>query len=247
MKVLAYIPLHYGAEYLEAAIKSVLPCVDCVLILYTKKPSYGYDDEIECPDSEEALKDIAYRAAGDKIHWIDVTGMARQETDHRGIAFTYAQGKGFDQILAVDADEVWDTEMLKIALKKAAESPYRRINVNGWVHFWRSFTWACFDGFLPTRIYNLGDKDVKSDGIVDGRIYHFGYAQDTNIVTYKMTCHGHKSEIRPNWLKEKFLNWVPGIDDVHPVSIGLWNPVSFEKETLPQVLKEHPNYDKWMI
>ena len=48
-------------------------------------------------------------------------------------------------------------------------------------------------------------------------------------------------------MEEKYFSWVPGMNDVHPVAIGLWNPQSFEKEMLPEVLKKHPNYDKWMI
>ena len=35
IKTLAYIPLHYGKEYLEATIKSIDAHVDKILILYT--------------------------------------------------------------------------------------------------------------------------------------------------------------------------------------------------------------------
>ena len=245
-KVLAYIPLHYGAEYLDAAIRAVSPCVDQILILYTSRPSYGHSSGEDCPETQEQLRDIAYNAS-DKIYWMDVTGMAGHEAQHRSISETFAQGKGFDQILAVDSDEVWDTVALKRALIEAAKLPNRRVKISGWVHFWRSFNWANQDGFLPVRICNLNNENTKEEGCVEGKIYHFGYAQSPEIIAYKLGCHGHKNELRPNWLNEKFLKWQPGIEDVHPTSIGLWNPFQFDKTTLPEVLKDHVNYNKELI
>lgn len=245
-RVLAYIPLHYGAEYLEAVIKSISPCVDQILILYTARPSYGFTTGAECPETQEQLRDIAY-AASDKIYWMDVTGMAGFEAQHRSISETFAQGKGFDQILAVDADEVWETSVLKSALEEALKLPYRRVKINGWLHFWRGFNWICQDGFLPVRITNLHEGNQKEEGCVNGKIYHFGYAQSEAVMRYKWKIHGHLDELRPNWMEEKYFGWVPGIEDVHPVSIGLWNPISFEKELLPETLKKHKNYDLWMI
>lgn len=247
MKVLAYIPLHYGAEYLEAAIKSVLPCVDQLLVLYTSSPSYGHYSSDDCPETQDQLKDIAFRAAGDKIYWLDITGSVRQENEHRAAAKEYALIHGFDQMLAVDADEVWDTEALSKSLKEAENMPNDRIAVRNWTHFWRSFNWVCRDGFLPVRIYNLKVPFNKEEAVVDGCIYHFGYAQSTEIVSYKIKVHGHKSEFRPNWLEEKFLNWTPGVNRVHPTSVDIWDPEPFDKTTLPEILKQHPNYSKWII
>jgi len=64
---------------------------------------------------------------------------------------------------------------------------------------------------------------------------------------YKLDIHGHKSELRPNWLEEKWLNWKEGISDLHPVSIGLWSTETFDKTTLPEILKQHINYNKDVI
>lgn len=247
MKRLAYTPLHYGAEYLDAAIRSVAPCVDQFLILYTDTPSYGHSENISCPETQDELRDIAYRAAGDKIHWIDISGQVRQENEHRACAKEYALLHGFDQMVAVDADEVWDTEILRATMKEAESLPYDRIAIRKWVHFWRSFNWCNRDQFLPVRIYNLKVPFNKEEIALDGMIYHFGYAQNPDMVRYKKTCHGHRSEFRPEWLEEIFMQWVPGMNKVHPVSLEIWDPEPFDKTTLPDLLKKHPNYDKWII
>lgn len=247
MKILAYFPLHYGAEYLDAAIRSVAPCVDQILILYTSKPSYGNASGVECPEKQEDLRDIAYNAS-DKIYWLDITGQVNNESEHRNAAREYAKNHGFDQVLAVDADEVWDTDVLQKTLKEAESLPYDRIAIRNWVHFWKSFNWRCRDQFLPVRIYNVKVPFNKEEAVLDGCIYHFGYAQNPDIVVYKWAgCHGHQSELRPGWLQDIFLNWTPGINKVHPVSLEIWDPEPFDKNTLPEILKQHPNFSKWMI
>ena len=52
MKTLAYYPVHYGAEYLDASIRSISDQVDKIVILYTTHPSYGHGTSTPCPESE---------------------------------------------------------------------------------------------------------------------------------------------------------------------------------------------------
>lgn len=241
MKILAYIPCHYGSEYLSEAIKSIELCVDKIIILYTQKPSYGYGTEIECPETEWALKFIAQNASP-KVEWKSYERFSH-EGEHRNEIFKFAEG--FDIVMTVDADEVWDTEVLKETLKEVAKTDSRYIQVKGWTHFWKSFNHACYDGFQPVRFHNLHSEN-KEQLAVEGKIYHFGYAQKEEIMDYKWEIHGHKSEIRKGWTY-MYKNWQYGKDDVHPVSIGLWNPTPFDKTTLPEILKNHENYNKEVI
>jgi hypothetical protein len=246
-KTLGFIPLHYGKEYLEQAIKAVDPCIDQLLVLYTSKPSYGYRTGVECPETEEELKDIVFNSSRNPM-WINVTDSVNQEGEHRAAAIEYAKLHGFDQMISFDSDEVWDTDCLRKALEDAAKLPNDRVGVSfgSWYHFWRSFGWVCRDWFVPVRIFNIKREFQKEEGCVDGRIYHFGYAQSETIMRYKWEIHGHKSELRENWT-DTYFNWKPGMNDVHPVSNGLWNPEKFERETLPEILRKHPNYEKDLI
>jgi len=239
MKTLAYIPLHYGKEYLEVTIKSIDPHVDKILILYTNTPSYGQDGRLKNPDTREELKKIAFDSSS-KIEWVEIPRTS-QENKHRQLVFNYA--KGYDLIMAVDADEVWDdVEEAKIA---AYESGCINVNVGGdrWWHFWRSFNECHRDGFYPTRFHVVNGKN-ESTIIHKGKIFHMGYAQSEAVTRYKISCHGHK-DIKETWLRDKWLNYEKGVTKIlHPDSETVWIETEpFDKTTLPELLKQHPYYD----
>jgi glycosyltransferase involved in cell wall biosynthesis len=242
MKVLSYYPIHYGAEYLNASIRSIDPLVDKIIILYTPSPSYGHQTNIACPESEEELRAIA-ESSSSKIEWMNIGG-STNEGRHRGIAF--AQSAGYDIMLPVDADEIWETASLERCIKETYDGSSWRRNVSGFVNFWKSFNWACYDGFQPARVFNL-NRDNLIEETIQGTIYHFGYAQSDKIMNYKFEIHGHKSEIKPGWLENTYYGWEPGKTDLHP-TCGVWTEaVHFDKNTLPDVLKEHPNFNKEII
>lgn len=239
-KILAYCPLHYGAEYLDAAIRSIEPFVDKIVILYTPEPSYGFGTIHRCPESREQLFDIALNAAGGKIQWVDMR--ADHEGDHRGLIYGYADG--YDGILAFDADEVFEPADMQSFIDQCMASEARFIGVDGYVNFWKSFNWACHDGFRPIRFYNL--HNGGGVGVAKVRIYHFSTAQSFQMMDYKLKIHGHRNEIRPEWLHTTYKLWTPqnNYGDLHLVAYGLWNAIPFDKTTLPDILKQHPNYHK---
>lgn len=241
---MAYYPLHYGAEYLDASIRSIDPCVSRIIILYTEEPSFGHVSGQPCPETEEELKRIAY-AASEKVEWVKIKGFGN-EGAHRKMIFEFAGGD-VDMILAVDADEVWDTEVLKQSILDASKLPNKYIKVDGFINFWKSFNTVCLDHFHPVRFYNLRATNDFEQGCVKGRIYHFSTAQSEKIMRYKYGIHGHASEIRSGWLEQTYFGWNGEDGDLHPVSLDLWNPAFFDKTSLPEILKNHPNYNKQTI
>ena len=85
-------------------------------------------------------------------------------------------------------------------------------------------------------------------------------------MNYKWSCHGHKDELNPNFLNmynrynkerydkwvanERAVEWMPGkyIHDVsytlHPVAKEIWRQTKpFDKNELPEVLKNHPRFN----
>lgn len=239
MKTLAYLPIHYGREYLDATIRSITDHVDEILILYTYEPSYGQKGSIKNPESRQELRDIAFNASN-KIKWVEIEP-TNQENIHRKKAFDYSNG--FDLIMAVDADEVWDD--VEEAKKEAWDSKCQNVNVGGdcWWHFWRSFNECHRDGFYPTRFHVVGGKK-ESTIIHKGKIYHMGYAQSEAITKYKISVHGHKS-IPGSWFNDKWLNYKKGETKyLHPDSRDVWiETQDFDKTKLPKVLKDHPYYN----
>lgn len=241
MKVLAYYPLHYGKEYLAESILSINDHVEQIVILYSPKPTFGYYTQAECPETEAELKEIA-ESVSNKIVWIN--NKFGSEGEHRSFIYSFAQN--FDLVLAVDADEVWEEESLKQCLTHSYNSEKRYIGIAGFLNFWRSFNHVCQDGFCPIRITNLKAANNEQE-FIHGIVYHFSCAQSEKIMDYKYLIHGHKDEIRSGWLETTYKKWQEGQDDLHPVSIGLWNAIKFDKKTLPSLLKTHPNYMKEVI
>ena len=72
-------------------------------------------------------------------------------------------------------------------------------------------------------------------------VSHFGYAQPTKYIEYKLLVSGHRPEFRRDWFAEKWLK--NGQYDLHPVvHPNHWMPVDFDKSKLPEILKSHPFY-----
>lgn len=250
--ILAYIPLHYGIEYLSEAIKSVSPFVDKIAILYTNSPSYGHGSGIQCPETEQELYNVAMSAA-DNVEWHNV--FAGNEGAHRQIALNMAIEQGYDLLLAVDSDEVFDQNDLPFAIDEVMSGTAKYYGIDGYINFWRSFEWACYDGFRPIRFIRI--KGGDGAGEVKCTIYHFSTAQSNDIMRYKLQVHGHADEFAmtaslrggKDWYNDIYLPWTPenNYGDLHLVSLALWNAVKYPKETLPDMLKNHPNYLKHII
>ena len=244
MRAVAFYPIHYGKEYLEASIKVIDPFVEEILILYSSNPSYGFNANIICPETRDSIKEVAEKASL-KIRWYDID--ANNEGAHRELAFRFIRDKGYDVLISCDADEVWDPIDLERCIRETAQSNIWRRNVNGFINFWKSFNMACYDGFQPARLFNLKATN-KLEQTIDGKIYHFGCAQDKSIMNYKYEVHGHKKEIRPNWLEKVYHSWSDCDTFLHPVSLQIWEKaIPFDKKLLPEVLRNHINYNKVII
>lgn len=239
--------LHYGSDYLGTALQAVDGIVDKIIILYSARPSHGSTTRMPCPDSRLQLLEIAQNNIKTSAwDWHDIT--ATHESQHREMAFDYANGH--DVLVNFDSDEVWHREGLREAIGQASklDSKYIQLRHDSWVNFWRSFDYVVRDGFNPVRLHNLKSTNKKQE-MLTGRLYHFGCAQSEAIMRYKYEIHGHRTEIRSGYLDNTFYKWTPDnqIGNLHPVANDLWRAEPFDKTTLPDYLKAHPNYDKYLI
>lgn len=249
IKTLAYCPLLYGKDYLKQALLSVYEVVDEIVILYTPKPSHGSGTNLICPDTEQELIDIvADIDSEDKIKWIK--GNWNAENEQRNYAHTYAKGKGFDILVAVDFDEVWKTEILKELIQLTYDRKASKCLI--WMrHLWRSFNYICDDPMRQERLYYLGaDKqDLIYAPQPTNQVWHFGYARKLLDIEYKISIHGHSAEwLRPKaaWLIDKYKPFPP-TQNVHPVCENTWHPKPFDKSELPDIMKDHEWYNSEVI
>lgn len=230
--------LHYGKDYLKYMIESVNDVSDKIVILYSSNATHN-PSALHCPDSKEELKEIAM--AYPKVKWVNV--VASSEGQHLSYAFRYADN--YDVMIRSDYDEIWEPAMLEDAVRQTTQIKSRYIGIDGFYHFWRSFSWCNTDGFRPLRLHNLRTTNIIKDICIKSDIYHFGYAITESMMRYKWSCHGHHNEIRQGWMK-KWTDWRPGarIESMHPVTDAYWHDLQpFDKAKFPEFMKSHPYYN----
>jgi hypothetical protein len=249
MKVMAYMPLHYGSDYIRESILSIKDHVDVILILYTKWPSFGHMSSMPCPDTEEYLYQLAKEAAGDKLIWENVS--PGTEGEHRTMAEQRAMENGYDLLIAIDSDEVWEPSALPRMINEASNKDARYVGVNGWANFWRSFSLILKDYYAPIRFVNLNAHNKINDFIGDpseNNIYHFSCALSHELMRYKWSCHGHNDELRSDWLNEVYFKWDGTQEWLHPVSKSIWHkPMPFDKTDLPLFMHNHKFFNQNLI
>lgn len=253
MRVLAYIPLHYGADFFVKACRAVLPAVDEILVLYTPKPSYGYSATVPLPEREsehnlfrlfKSLRDYP-ESYGKKLTWKEIR--ENKEHLHRMHGVNYGVAKNYDLVMTFDSDEIWETESLLDCLVEAlnGSASHYRTNHEGWRHYYRNFNEYCTDGFEPVRIFNLHNYGSKEGRILANKIYHLGYAVEPDIMQYKLGCHGHRSEINVDafyafWFNYKREGWLLHYNSpdfkqdisytLHPASKQVWQYTRIDEE-----------------
>lgn len=246
VKIIAYYIIHYGREWLNWSMRSVVPYVSETHVFYTESPSHGHGTNLKNPESRIELKSIA-----DYYGCVWHDGIWQHEGFHRDFALATCYEAGADMVLIVDADELWPPDMLHYLLEKAEaeqDAMYWRVPM---IHFWRSLHWAIFDDkALPMRLHNKNGSEERYLDDTHGSVLHMGYAQSLSIIKYKQSIHGHKAEWRERWFEDIFRPWSPGVGDVHPTNVNYWNPkfidpLDFQK--FEPLFRGHPYLRKGLI
>lgn len=233
--IAAFCSLHYGAPYLAASIRSVIDAVDLFCVVYTDVPSHGYTTTMRPPDTRDELYAIALAAAGSKLVWRD--GRFPNESAHRAAIFELVPAA--DVVLIVDSDEVWMPDQLDTLLNAACTQGYRNYLAYG-VHFWRSMHKAVtYDRAAPVRAIK---PSGAGDHAVDAWFAHLGYAQPSPYIKYKISCWGHKDELRQGWFDDIWLANNP--HDCHPTNErGFWIATDVDPlQYMPAWMEQHPYY-----
>jgi hypothetical protein len=235
------IALHYGSCFLNHAIRSIIDDVDSVIVLYSPVGSHGHRTDAVCPDTRKMLYDIAHEAAGDKLRWFD--GVWPHEGAQRDSIFSIVPDA--DMIVVLDADEVWAPGLLKDALRETRNLGIRDIRIP-FTHYWRSLKQAILhDPAYPVRLIypkNASGAETFTPHPFLAQPYrtinHFGYAQRSEIVRYKLETHGHRAEFRRDcdWFNDIFMN-PSRKTDLHPVGSDQWTVESIET---PAFMLDHP-------
>jgi len=258
--IIGFTELAYGADYLEVALRSVLPHIDKYFIAYSPYPTRGGNPYI-CPDTREQLMTIAHETCFDMgvpLKWYDNPGDWGRY-DQRNSVFEYTNEK--DLLILTDADEVWSdgaVPSLINAMQKGKDRFYR-VPIR---FFWRSFNHVCYyqdeNITRPLRGFNLsmsGKKGNPSTFVQDmPYLNEFGFARMPRDIAYKLPSHGHfREEQIGDWFEKVWLPWTPDegqMKNIHPY-VGKKQSTmeleSFDKATLPKYMREHPYWEMDMI
>lgn len=245
MKIVSQTIAHYGSDYIGWALRSVAPFVDECLVFYTPQPSHGASTNLVCPDTEKMMY-AAIETCGVKNYRI-IKGVYGDESIHRSAILAHTEPG--DIVVVADADEIWVPNRLERLLEDMKLDSTHDQCIRLWTP-WRSFGWIVKDEMQPRRIFTVGGGQSGSrfsGGQPD--MFHFGYARKPVDVEYKIGIHGHRNEWRANWFIDKYVAWRPGCDimDTHPTCVGFWNPERFDRSELPEVMYDHPYYEKDLI
>lgn len=236
MNIVGMTALLYGKTYLDAAIRSIIYDVDEYHVLYCPHPSHGYNNGILPPDTEAELHEIAWQAAGTKLRWHK--GDWQRENEQRNSIFYYAPTA--DAIVIVDSDEVYEDFLAGEALDYGFRTGASQLRLP-FIHLWRSFNRGfAHDPAYPTRVIFPKLSGAPQTLDTPRRIWHYGYAQPSEIVRYKMLQHGHSGEFRRDvdWFKDVYM--ANRQVDCHPISSPYWNVEDVDQSRLPSVLLDHP-------
>jgi hypothetical protein len=249
--------LHYGKDYIEACLKSIVDHCDKVIILYSLNPTHNHPEGgLHYWEPMEELKDIA--AQFSKVEWVNVYG-AQSEAEHINNIWKFTDG--YDVLLRSDYDEIWDQESLSNSIIQCYQSPYRTHGIAGFINFWRSFNHVVAgsriggnyateaDFFRPIRLIHLREKNTSRQPDLNAKVYHMGYAIRERVMEYKIAMHGHKSEWRAGWI-DTWKPWTPEVREglFHPVSREIWVEIKdFDKNALPEMLKSHKYFNEQII
>jgi hypothetical protein len=245
-KTIAYTALHYGADYLAWAIRSIIDYVDEYWVLFSPVGSHGHSTSAVNPDHAADLFEIAQQAAGDKLRWYSASPY-QWKTEGEQREYIHTLVPDADVILVLDADEIWSDGLAEFAIDATTSAGYRDWRLP-MIHYWRSFHCAILhDPAYPVRV--ICPKRERGDSVyleATQYINHMGYAQRSEIVKYKLETHGHKNELRRDWYETR---WLPNAQaDCHPVGSEYWNPETVNPlDYMPAWMAEHPYFDMEVI
>ncbi len=272
MKITAVFCVYNEKEYLEWAVRGILPAVDRVLLLLGLAPYNAYNPnarEISTPDGTEAIVD-ALAKTDPKI--TVVKGVWGSEVEHRNTGMKLCLEDGTDYYWLVDGDEVYREDHLKNIREEIGKQPATGTFIIKCHIFWRSFRYripAQEMSWRPRRIFKMtrrrnilgikfpydlrftGQNETNSLGPVyefppeKAVFYHLSYARSAAAMKDKFKTFSHAHEIKEDWVSNVWEKWPSdrAMANIHPVDPPKF-PRALEQapNDFPAVMKNHPYY-----
>lgn len=272
MKIAAVFCVYNEEEYLEYAVKSILPAVSRVFILLGKAPYNAYNPNAREESRKDGTEPIADRLAQMDPKITLIKGIWDSEIDHRNYGMELCLKEGMDYYWLIDGDEVYRQDHLDNILNGIKAQPKIGTFIVKCHIFWRSFAYripAQQMSWRPRRIFKItrhrnllgikipygikftGQNETNSLGKVyefppeQAVFYHFSYARNAKAMEDKFRTFSHAHEIKQEWVDRVWKKWPENREmaDIHPVDPPKFPKALHVPQTdFPDVLKSHPYY-----
>lgn len=234
--IVAVTKLHYGKDFLAAAIRSSEGFADKHIVIYSDRPSTGFGPTDQpCPDTRDELLLIAHRTAGSRLQWV--------ESHSSNVLLALDIIEDVDILLELDFDEVIHQDLCRDILDRYhhGELTHTRYRMP-MLHHWRSFKYACRDPQWSGRM-RVPKAPIDEPAYYPSEanyIHHFGYARKTSDVEYKWLLSVHRAELKPDWW-QTWHSFPSRLTNLYPLPSDFsWDAEPFPDSELPAALIGHP-------
>lgn len=247
MKLYAVVPIHYGSDYLQWAIRSVYDVAYEIGVFIMRCPWQDVATLIPRLENDDEIERIARSYDPEnKIYVERLLGFHFQEDQWIHLT-TRAQTQGAEWVLRLPPDEVWPRETLDFYLEYADFYKSSVIKVPR-RHFWRSFQWSCSDNFRADRFIRCnGGGEAREGPEMRENLWHFGYARKPYDILYRTMLKWYQSGWRNGWFEGTFLQFPNRKADLHPFAEGIWNATAYDPKRFPAMMEDHPYWPMAVI
>tara|TARA_E500000318_G_scaffold109672_2_gene123205 strand:- start:1800 stop:2528 length:729 start_codon:yes stop_codon:yes gene_type:complete len=215
--------IHYGLDFLEKSINSIIDDVDMIFIYWSKQPWYKGCKDL--PPMNENVKEYCKR-------WNGKVNVIEREFDLPSGQYTQMYADMITghtipkKVLMMEPDMVWDKEQLKKALQLTdAEVSFKQIE------FWKNEEWYIKRTSGRERpgptLYNQAPGLTGKGTAVDPNkvnndiyCYNYGFCLSKEVMKYKFEVAVQSSKYykdsipSKDWYEKKWLNWTPETEDL---------------------------------
>ena len=272
MKIAAVFCVYNEEEYIEYALRAILPGVDRVVVCLGTAPYIAYNPKARENFTTDRTGEILDRIASKEPKIRVIKGVWDSEIDHRNEGLRACLEDGADYYWLVDGDEVYRQDHLQTIREEIQRRPEVGTFIIKCHIFWRSFSYRIRgheNPWRPRRIFKLtrkrlllgmpfpygvrftGENQTNSLGPVyefhaDRAVfYHFSYARSSKAMADKFRTFSHAHQIKQDWVANVWDKWPSDrqMENVHPI-----DPPKFPRviqqppDDLPAIMRSHPYY-----
>ena len=211
--------IHYGLDFLEKSINSIIDEVDNVFVFWSKQPWYK-----GCKNLPPLNEDVGKFCK----QWKHKVTVIEKEFDlpdnqfYKMYSHVISEYTAPQKVLMMEPDMVWNKNSLKEAMKLNDDE----ISFNQ-IEFWKTDKWYIKRDRPGPTIYNKPPPNTKKGCWSESQKVHptircvnYGFCLSPEVMLYKHIVAIQSSEYYKDslpseeWYEKKWLNWTPETEDL---------------------------------